>query len=103
MESQTNALHTLLLELAARYIWWKSPEEAIRFPKRIMAQVMEMGSYEDVLRLTQTASPETLRAVIETAEAGWFSPKPWHFWNYQLSLCELDQVPPLPQKKIPVN
>jgi len=101
--SQGAALHALLIQLASRYIWWKSPEEAVDFPKRVMAQVMELGNYEDVLQLTQTAGPASLKDVILTAEAGWFSPESWHFWNYRLDLCEVGHVPPLPQKKIPEN
>jgi hypothetical protein len=96
-------LRALLLRLASRYIWWKTPEEAVRLPKRVMAQVMELGTYEDVLQLTQTAGQPALKNVIQTAEAGWFSPESWHFWNYRLNLCEIGHVPPLPQKKIPAT
>lgn len=92
---------SLLLRLAAHYIWWKSPEEAIQFPTRIIAQVMELGTYEDILELTQTINSEILKTVIKTAEPGWFSPESWHYWNYRLGLCEIGKVPPLPQKKIP--
>jgi hypothetical protein len=95
------AIDSLLLRLASHYIWWKSPEEAVQFPKRVMAQVMEMGSYEDMLELTQTVGTEVLKTVIKTAEAGWFSPESWHFWNYRLALCEIGKVPPIPRKEIP--
>ena len=27
----------LLKQLAARYIWWKTPDEALRYPGRILA------------------------------------------------------------------
>ena len=29
-----------LKELARKYVWWKSPDEALRTPQRIIAQVM---------------------------------------------------------------
>ncbi len=32
-----------LTRLAAKYIWWKTPEDACRFPARVAAQVMNMG------------------------------------------------------------
>ena len=101
MSSNESGINDLLLEMASRYIWWESPEEAIKFPKRIIAQVMNMGNYNDVLELTSIVHVETLKTVILTAEAGWFSPESWHFWNYRLGLCEPGKVPPLPQKKIP--
>lgn len=97
----SEGLSSLLIILAQKYIWWKTPDEALRFPKRIMAQVMELGDYQEVLQLTETAGVPALREVIQTAEAGWFSPENWHFWHYRLGLCAIGQVPPLPRKRIP--
>ncbi len=38
----------LLAALARKYIWWKTPQEATRQPERIIAQVMDIGDYDDV-------------------------------------------------------
>ena len=37
--------------MAEQYIWWKSPQEALTQPKRVIAQVMEIGGTDDVIEL----------------------------------------------------
>ncbi len=37
-----------LKPFARRYIWWKRPDEAIREPRSVIAQVMNMGDWDDV-------------------------------------------------------
>ena len=93
----------VLLMLAKRYIWWKTPQEAILFRERLSAQVMNIGSYEDVLLLEDKMGKEALAKVVKSAEAGWFTPKSWHFWNYRLGLCGIGDVPPMPRRNIPEN
>jgi hypothetical protein len=34
-------------ELARRMIWWKQPEEALRYPDRLLAQVMAIATWDD--------------------------------------------------------
>ena len=89
----------LLEQFAAKYIWWKTPQAALRYPDRILAQVMELGTLEDMQNLLETSDVTALRNIMENAEVGWFSPRSWHFWHYRLGMCEVDRVPPLPQKK----
>jgi len=92
---------TDLSEFAAKYIWWKTPMEALRFPRRVIAQVMEMGTFSDVQRLAETVGDPLLIEVIRNAEAGWFSPPSWHYWHYRLHLSDVGKVPHLPVKVIP--
>jgi len=89
----------LLKRLAAKYIWWKSPEDAVELPERVVAQVMNLGDYNDMQILAETVGEDYLRQVIEQAEPGIFSEKSWAYWHYRLRLAELEQVPPLPQRK----
>ncbi len=35
---------------ATRYVWWQAPAEALTFPARVIAQVMDIGDWEDVQR-----------------------------------------------------
>jgi len=37
-----------LKPLASKYIWWKTPDEAVAMPERVIAQVMNIGDYADV-------------------------------------------------------
>lgn len=32
------------LKSFAKYIWWKTPDEAVAFPERLVAQVMNIGT-----------------------------------------------------------
>ena len=63
----------LLLELARKYIWWLTPEEALAYPVRVVAQVMNLGEFEDARRMTEALGERALRAVVRRAEAGQFN------------------------------
>jgi hypothetical protein len=82
--------------LAARYVWWKTADDALRYPARVVAQVMNVGVFEDVQLLSQILSEEVLRGVLRQAEVGQFTPRSWHYWHYRLGLSRPGEVPPLP-------
>lgn len=86
--------------LAAKYIWWKTPEAALRQPARVAAQVMELGDYDDVLILSTRLGDDYLREVLAQAEAGWFSARSWTYWHYRLDVSRPGQVPALPARRI---
>jgi hypothetical protein len=91
----------ILKQLARRYIWWKSPERALRSPQRIIAQVMNLGDYEDVQLLANQLGDEALRKALKNAEAGQFNGRSWAYWHYRLGLSELRDVPPMPVRVLP--
>ncbi len=100
MANQTNLTSThSFKQLASKYIWWKTADEAVATPERVMAQVMNMGDYADVQTLVHEVGDEALRGVIAHAEAGQFSPRSWAYWHYRLGLACVEQVPPLPSRK----
>jgi hypothetical protein len=89
-----------LKTLARRYVWWKTPDEAVATPARIIAQVMNIGDYADVLALARQVGDDVLRDVLTNAQAGEFNARSWAYWHYRLGLAEVDEVPPLPVRKI---
>jgi hypothetical protein len=91
----------ILRELARKYIWWKSPDEALRTPQRIIAQVMNLGDYDDVQLLANQLGEETLCQALARSEAGQFNERSWTYWHYRLGLAELGEVPPLPARTLP--
>ena len=91
----------LLLDLAGKYIWWQSAEDAMDFPRRVIAQVMNLGVFADVGRLADALGDDCLREVLEHAEAGQFNARSWHYWHYRLGMATVGQVPPLPTRHIP--
>ena len=94
-----------LTALAAKYIWWKTPAEAVELPDRVIAQVMNIGDYADVQTLAHRVGDGVLRDVLAHAQAGQFSERSWAYWHYRLGLAELGQVPPLPARRfaLPLN
>jgi hypothetical protein len=91
----------ILKPFAKKYIWWKTADEAITMPERVIAQVMNIGDYADVLALAGQVGDETLREVLTHAEAGLFSERSWTYWHYRLGLDSKGHVPPIPTRKFP--
>ena len=88
--------YELLKPLASKYIWWKSPDEALAMPQRLIAQVMNIGDYADVQAMAEQLGDPLLRQVLLQAQAGQFNARSWAYWHYRLGLADVDQVPPLP-------
>ena len=88
----------ILKPLAKKYVWWKSPDEAIAMPERVIAQVMDRGDYGDVQRLAAMVGDQVLREVLIQAQAGQFSARSWAYWHYRLGLAGAGRVPALPTR-----
>ena len=91
-----------LRRLAPRYVWWKTPDEAMQFPDRVAAQVMDIGLWQDVLDLIEAVGDDYLRRVLQEAEIGQLNERSWHYWHYRLGLAEygVRPVPPMPVRKL---
>jgi hypothetical protein len=90
----------ILKPLAHKYIWWKTPDEAIAAPERVIAQVMNIGDYADVQWLAEQVGDAVLREVLTHAQAGQFNARSWAYWHYRLGLAEVDCVPALPVRSL---
>ncbi len=89
----------LIERLASKYVWWQAPEEAAKRPERVIAQVMNIGDFEDAQVLVDILGEAALREVLTSAEAGQFNGRSWFYWHYRLGLAGLDEVPPLPTRR----
>jgi hypothetical protein len=89
-----------LLELAKRYIWWVVPEEAMEYPQRVIARIMDMGTFEDIHELVSIVGEDSLRQALQKAEAGQFRPRSWSYWQYLLNGLTDNILPPLPVRKV---
>ncbi|MBU4525458.1 MAG: hypothetical protein KKC92_08610 [Proteobacteria bacterium] len=85
--------------MARKYVWWKAPEEALRFPQRVIAQIMDIGDHEDIERLVQIVGEKALKNAIVSAESGQFRPRSWAYWHYRLGLAELERLPKMPRRR----
>ncbi|MBQ3170941.1 MAG: hypothetical protein IJB53_03365 [Mailhella sp.] len=87
------------LKPLARYIWWQTPEEALKRPDLLIAQVMNIGIYADICKMIAIVGNEPLITVLHNAEAGQFDQMSWDYWHYRLTDVEVGKVPPLPQRR----
>lgn len=86
--------------LARKYIWWQRPEEAVRDRRRLIAHVMNIGTYEDVAMLRAAVGDEEFRRALREARAGEFTERSWHYWHLVLGLARPHAVPCLPARKL---
>ncbi|MDR1084581.1 MAG: hypothetical protein LBP22_06885 [Deltaproteobacteria bacterium] len=92
------------LKVRAGYIWWMTPDEALEFPNRLIAQIMDIGVASDVGKLESLFSRHQLAEVIRSAEIGQFQPKSWSFWHRRLGLVgPSDSMPEMPVRKCGIN
>lgn len=91
---------SIMASLAKRYVWWKPPEEAMKLPEQIIAQVMNMGAWDDVCLLERIIGTIGFRRVIEQAEIGMFNERSWHYWHHRLGLAPEGKVPTMPKRNL---
>jgi hypothetical protein len=87
-----------LLSVAHRLIWWLPPEEALAYPLRFLAQVMTLGTWDDIQNVRAELGPECFQGVLQDPPAGVFDQRSWHYWHHVFGIWE---VPDLPRRNIP--
>jgi hypothetical protein len=93
---------SILSEMRPKYIWWESGDGRPVEPRRVLAQVMDIGDFADVLRVIADLGDEPLRDVLAHAEPGWFNPRSWSYWHYRLGVIPAGQpVPTMPRRAFP--
>ena len=85
--------------MGQRYIWWQPPEPSVADPRRVIAQVMDIGTIEDIQALAGAIGRNTLTGVLEQARPGWFRPRSWAFWHIALGLATAGRIPPIPSRR----
>lgn len=84
--------------LARRLIWWKTPQEALADRSRLLAQVMKLGTWNDITEARRFWPPAMFREALRQAPPGVFDPRSWSYWHHVL---DLGVAPPLPARKLP--
>ena len=74
-------------------------DEAVEMPDRVVAQVMNIGDFEDTQALLKLVGEDYFRDVLQHAEIGQFNARSWHYWHYRLGLAGHGQVPPMPTRR----
>ncbi len=81
---EASARPAILARLARDYIWWEPTGTESFGETRVLAQTMELGTYDDLLLIENLFGRERLAEVMRTAAPGWFSPRSWEFWRGRL-------------------
>jgi hypothetical protein len=71
-------------ELERKYFWWEPVGSHPRSDARILAQAMDLASFEDVRRLEKLLGADYLADAMLNAEPGWISERSWEFWRGRL-------------------
>lgn len=94
MESElAQAAPRTLEDVARRLVWWKTPEEAVSDPHRLLAQIMALGTVEDLRVARSRFSDADFRAVLAQAPPGVFDVRSWAYWHRVLGLGEAPELP----------
>ena len=83
-----------ILSIIQTYVWWKTPEEALQFPRHILAQAMNWATWEDAMKLLDVFGPAFFVDALKNAPPGVIEPKSWAFWHHWFGF----EVPPLPKR-----
>jgi hypothetical protein len=98
-EHANDDAEVLVAELAHKYLWW-NPAGGGRHPEqRIIAQAMNLGTFDDIRRLERTFGPHRLAQVMLEAAPGWFSDRSWELWRGRLSLALGTALPEEPPRR----
>ena len=85
------------VSMAQKYVWWKPPAEALAEPVLLVAQMMTMGTLEDVQWMLSCTSSDELRAVLRDPPVGVINGRSWTYWQRRLNG---DPIPPMPTRPV---
>ena len=79
------ARDALIARFGAKYMWWRPVGDAPHSEDRIIAQIMNFGTYDDILLLEDAVGRARLVEVMQRVQPGWLSDRSWEFWRGRLS------------------
>ena len=83
----------VVLEMAAKYVWWKDPPEALADFTLFIAQMMTFGTMGDTRWMLDTYRTSELRDVLRNPPPGIFNGRSWHFWHHKLGMPDVPEMP----------
>lgn len=89
-----------IAELGRKYLWWKPVGEDPHSDARIIAQIMNFGTYDDILLLEATVGRSRLVDIMLRAEPGWLNDRSWEFWRGRLSYNTGAAIPDQPPRRL---
>ena len=88
--------HNLELNtLAKKYIWWETPEWAYAHPTVFLANLMNLGSWNDISLARKILGDAVLKQALLEAPPGYFNYRAWDYWHLKFGITP---IPPLPKR-----
>lgn len=85
-------------QVAARLVWFESPEQALSEPVRFLAYAFAHARAVDMGILRMFCSDSELRYALQHAPPGIIDARSWAYWHVML---DLGDAPELPQRAPP--
>jgi hypothetical protein len=82
-----------IAEFGRKYLWWEPVGDRAHSEDRIIAQTMNLGTYNDILLLERTVGQPRLVEIMLHAEPGWINDRSWEFWRGRLSFATGAAIP----------
>ena len=87
--------------LAGKYVLWQAPRLTLADPRLLIAQLMTLGTLDDVRWLIDQVSADELRQVLRELPIGIFNERSWRFWHLRLDCRPIPPLPTFPILSIP--
>ena len=84
--------------MAQKYVWWQAPEHTLADGRLLLAQMMTLGTADDVRWLLSVVSSEDMLRVLDDPPVSVFNRRSWAFWHLRLGR---DVIPDLPARRLP--
>ena len=88
-----NLASDLMSELENRYFWWEPVGTEPRSADLIVAQSMNMASFDDIIRLERELGYDALLNTMLSAQPGWLDERSWEFWRGRLAFATGRAIP----------
>jgi len=79
-----------LRKIARSLIWWQPPEIALANPRRFLAQVMTLGTWDEIKKVEAEFGLDAFKDALLNAPAGVFDPRSWAYWRAVFALPEAE-------------
>jgi len=91
--STGDALPNVIADFGRKYLWWDPVGGPPHSEDRIIAQTMNLGTYDDILLLEQTVGHSRLVEIMLHAAPGWINDRSWEFWRGRLTFATGASIP----------
>ena len=85
-----------LTRVAKGLLWWQTPEVSLANPRRFLAQVMTLGTWQEVQLAKDAFGWDAFKDALLNAQPGVFDGRSWAYWHAFFKLPE----PELPVRSL---